>query len=370
MVVLKWARGALKLKLGFSSLSKNSIDAHLETFLKEITPKLFLFPVTLRCNSQCVMCNIWRLNQPSELSLAEIDCMLKDAAFKKIEHVIVTGGEPTLRSDLSSVVDLLISNCSSLRSVQVATNGFNTEKVVDDCTNIAKACLNAGITFSILVSLDGVKGVHEKVRRVPDAFDKVEKTIDALLTLQPELKFGLHANCVLTKYNIYEISNLINWCSQRGIYLEYQLAHDWQRFRNSDDDFSLNKAEMDFYLNLLWNKINSSRGGFYDWIVYRIISQGCDRPAGCPNLINAFSIYPDGSVHYCPNAESIGNIHNKSFSDIYYDPKNLKYRKKILASKKCKKCIQSCWNDNFFDNNSLNKIRYKSIRRLMVKTNQ
>jgi radical SAM protein with 4Fe4S-binding SPASM domain len=304
------------------------------------------------------------------LSLEEIDNLLKDPAFKKIEQVIVTGGEPTLRPDLVSIVSILLARCPNLQSIQLATNGFNTEKVIDDCTKIANICLKSKVTFSILVSLDGVKEVHDRVRRVPGAFENVNKTIDSLLAIKSALKFGLHANCVLTHYNIYELPSLINWCSKKRIHLEYQLAHDWLRFKNTKNDFRLKKEEKDYYLNLIWAKIKSPQGSFYDWMVYRMIRQGCSRAVGCPNLINAFSIYPNGSVYYCPNAGSIGNIHNNSFSNIYYDPKNLKYRKEIIASKKCKSCIQSCWSDNYFDNNPLNKLRYRSIRRLMVKNKQ
>jgi MoaA/NifB/PqqE/SkfB family radical SAM enzyme len=354
------------LKLWSSPNLKDSINARIDTLLKDNTPKLLLFPVTLRCNSRCVMCNIWQADHTSELSFCEIVKLLKDPSLKKIEYLIITGGEPTLRGDLVQIAQLFIDNCSKLQSIQLATNGFNTKKVVADCTEIARICLQSKVTFSILVSLDGLGDVHDRVRQTPGAFEKVRATIDSLLAIKSDLNFGLHVNCVLTRYNIRELNDLIDWCEKKRIHLDYQLAHDWQRFKNAEHDFSLSEEETSFYLNLLWNKIKGSKGSFYDWMIYRMVRKGCGRPVGCSNLINAFSISPNGSVYYCPNACSIGNIHQNSFTDIYYSAKNLEYRKKVV-SQKCKKCIQSCWIDNSFDNNLLNKLRYKTIRRLMVK---
>ncbi|HEX2698123.1 MAG TPA: radical SAM protein, partial [Anaerolineales bacterium] len=67
-------------------------------------PVVLNLPITDNCNSRCVMCDVWKNKSSGELSAEELGRILCDPLFKHIEHVGVSGGEPTLRADLVQLV--------------------------------------------------------------------------------------------------------------------------------------------------------------------------------------------------------------------------------------------------------------------------
>jgi len=59
---------------------------------KKKYPKVIQLPITYKCNSRCVMCNIWKMNKKNELSSEEFAKILKDEIFQKVEFVGINGG--------------------------------------------------------------------------------------------------------------------------------------------------------------------------------------------------------------------------------------------------------------------------------------
>ena len=332
------------------------------------TPRLFLFSITHRCNSRCVMCNIWRQKVTEELSLNQIKSLLDDPAFESIEQVIITGGEPTLRKDLGLVAELLVGKCPALRTIQVSTNGLVPKLAVDACRSVDKACRGSNVKYSFLVSVDGVEEVHDRVRRVPDAFKHASETVDALRNLRPKLGFSLQVNCVLTRYNLSGFDDLADWSEQKDVFLSSQLAHDWRRFENENGVFHLTEEQKKFYLNMLWSKLKKSTGTYHDWMTYGMERLGRHRSLGCPFLTDAFSIHPDGNVYFCPNTEPVGNILEDMFSSIYYRNRNPEYVRRMKKRKVCQSCFQTCWLTNALERDLLHQIQYGVIKRILSLT--
>ena len=50
----------------------------------------------------------------------------------------------------------------------------------------------------------------------------------------------------------------------------------------------------------------------------------------------------NGDVHYCINSRSIGNLHERAASEIYYDPANLAFRRQVIEEV-CSTCQVSCF---------------------------
>src|ERR1043166_2790477 len=71
--------------------------------------------LTNRCNSKCIMCNIWKMvdnDAPwlaEELRAEEIDKILdrNSRFFSNLNHISITGGEPTLRRDFVEIWEVL-----------------------------------------------------------------------------------------------------------------------------------------------------------------------------------------------------------------------------------------------------------------------
>jgi MoaA/NifB/PqqE/SkfB family radical SAM enzyme len=155
------------------------------------------------------MCNIWRTDDKTKISLEKLEKIFSDPLFQSIEYVIVCGGEPTLRSDLPDIVKLMLEKMPSLRKVSIPTTGIATERAVAFFSKIARACLEQRVFFSVGISLDGVGAVYERVRGVPGGYQKVINTITALKELNQEVEFQFGINPTLSALNVYDAYNLM-----------------------------------------------------------------------------------------------------------------------------------------------------------------
>src|SRR6187549_1959223 len=65
--------------------------------------------VTSRCNAFCRTCFYHEeLNQPGDLTFAQIETVSR--TMPQITDLWLSGGEPTLRRDLSDIIDLFVTN--------------------------------------------------------------------------------------------------------------------------------------------------------------------------------------------------------------------------------------------------------------------
>lgn len=343
---------------------RDTVEQQFVSRSQQVIPKLFLFPITNRCNSRCVMCNIWQQKEVKELSLNQIRDILDDPIFKTIEHVVLSGGEPTLREDIGSIARLFVEKCPCLRDISVATNGFIPELAVKACYSIHEACKKSDVKFAFSISLDGIGDIHGRVRGIPNAFEKTTKTIEAMRELKCKFDFGLNVHCVVTNANVCGLSDLISWCDQERIPFSFELAHNWKRFINENCQFHLTNEQKNIFLNALWNRIKQSGGTEYDWMTYKMVNCGKKRYYTCPFLVNAFSIHPDGNVYYCPGSEPIGNVLEDKLSNIYYNRRNLKLRE-VIKRNECPSCTQSLW---WFarHKNLLRNLHYTVIKRIIA----
>ena len=75
---------------------------------KSSKPKVLNLNIIDSCNSKCTMCNIWKRDEAIEISPEELKAILSDDLFSDLQHIGVTGGEPTLREDLPLVFKKII----------------------------------------------------------------------------------------------------------------------------------------------------------------------------------------------------------------------------------------------------------------------
>jgi MoaA/NifB/PqqE/SkfB family radical SAM enzyme len=121
-----------------------------------------------RCNCRCVMCDIWKRTDAREISEAELARHIDDIVALGIEHVVFTGGEPLMHSDLFRLA-------APLRALGMRITLLST--------GLLLARYAARIVDSIdevIVSLDGPREVHDAIRRVPGAFDRLAEGVRAI----------------------------------------------------------------------------------------------------------------------------------------------------------------------------------------------
>ncbi|MFN7824100.1 MAG: radical SAM protein [Pseudobdellovibrionaceae bacterium] len=113
-------------------------------------PYKYFLVVTKRCDSRCKYCSIWREPEHQELTLAEFERIaLKSPQLKWLN---ISGGEPTLRDDLSEIIGVFKKNCKNLLMVNFTTNGIDSKRIVEKVKSISEL----GIAKLVInVSIDG-----------------------------------------------------------------------------------------------------------------------------------------------------------------------------------------------------------------------
>jgi MoaA/NifB/PqqE/SkfB family radical SAM enzyme len=128
-----------------------------------ITPKILTFFVTNQCNAKCKHCFNWQASTLNELSLKEIQKIDLDI----FTSISITGGEPTLRPDLSDICQ----QAAKKNKIYLNTNGLIPQHIAEV---IKKVDTNK---LSVTVSLDATKELHDQIRGIA-CFDSAVKTIN------------------------------------------------------------------------------------------------------------------------------------------------------------------------------------------------
>ena len=130
-------------------------------------PILLLAPHS-RCNCRCVMCDIWRASGRDEISASEVARLVPDMMRLGVERVALTGGEALMHSHLWAL-------CEPLREAGIAITLMSTGlTLAREAANIARFC------DEVILSVDGPPPVHDAIRRVSGAFDRLQRGVAAL----------------------------------------------------------------------------------------------------------------------------------------------------------------------------------------------
>lgn len=133
--------------------------------------KVVQLTLTNRCQCSCRHCGVSKLRQSikGELTFGQIDSLFQDFRLAGCLVVDLFGGEPTLRSDLFSII---ARGKSYGFIVSLETNGY----VIDEpyMSRLASAGLD-----QIYVSLDDYRAdVHDGIRRRPGCFERAVRALE------------------------------------------------------------------------------------------------------------------------------------------------------------------------------------------------
>lgn len=178
-----------------------------KTGFPKVLPTNLTLNVTYRCNSRCLTCNIWK-KRVKELTLVEWKKIFKNYNFP-VFWLILSGGEPFLRKDLVELVKVGHDHLQPA-IINIPTNGILFKIIPQKIERILKDCPNSEIVINF--SLDGVRKDHDKIRGVPDNFEKLVRSFKAVKKLKKKysnLTIGLHT--VISKYNAQNIPQICDF---------------------------------------------------------------------------------------------------------------------------------------------------------------
>ena len=114
------------------------------------------------------MCDIWRASGKSELTSLDIATILPELRKIGVQRVVLGGGEPLMHSDLWAI-------CEPLRSAGIGITLLSTGILLArHASQVVRYC------DDVVVSLDGPPVVHEAIRNIPNAFEKLHRGVAAI----------------------------------------------------------------------------------------------------------------------------------------------------------------------------------------------
>jgi MoaA/NifB/PqqE/SkfB family radical SAM enzyme len=170
-----------------------------------VLPHYIVFFVTQRCTANCKHCLLGqKTGNTHELTLDEIEMMSRH--MDPLLFLLITGGDPFIRDDISQIVNVLYRR-PGFRNLGMPTNGFFTEKIVEESERILRDC--PGIDFAVDVSIDGIGEDHDAIRQSPGLFEKAVKTYRELEKLAKRYEnFNLNVAVTVSSYNHDKLDEL------------------------------------------------------------------------------------------------------------------------------------------------------------------
>ena len=175
----------------------NAKHPHADTRKKKNELRLVAWETTRNCNLACVHCRASATMGPheGELGTPEALRLLDQIAEVAKPIIILTGGEPLLRSD---IYDIARYGTELGMRMVMAVNGT----LITD--TVARQLVDAGIQ-RISVSLDGSSPeTHDRFRQVAGAFEGTLRGIELLKKVGMEFQI----NTTITKTNLDQISKI------------------------------------------------------------------------------------------------------------------------------------------------------------------
>jgi MoaA/NifB/PqqE/SkfB family radical SAM enzyme len=165
-------------------------------------PILILSPHS-RCNCRCVMCDIWKVTDATEISATDLERHAASLAGMGVEWAVFSGGEPLMHSDLFRLCEILRNR--GIR-VTILSTGLLLEK---------HAQAIAANVDDVIVSLDGPCEVHDRIRRVPGAFLKLAAGVRSIHAIRPD--FPITARCTIQRLNSSQLRATISAARELGL---------------------------------------------------------------------------------------------------------------------------------------------------------
>ncbi len=305
-----------------------------------ILPRTVNLLVNDICNSRCQMCLIWQRKREDEITPAELERVLQDPLFRRVRYIGVSGGEPTLRRDLPRIFEVLARKRPALKGTGIITNAIQADTVLERVTASARVCSRSGLPFNVMVSLDGLGEVHDRIRGRAGNF---ESALRVIRTLRAETDIPVTFGCTITKDNLWHVDELLDFALAEGLKGRFRVAEFIQRLYNEPQGEYIRNftPEEAYHLALFFTRLireyEPSPRVRRTYENIRTMLLGGARQSACPYQTEAVTLDSRGQLLYCaPQSPSLGSAIETSARRLYFE--YIPLRREILT-RRCANCI-------------------------------
>jgi 12,18-didecarboxysiroheme deacetylase len=331
------------------------LPSHLLQFSADKKP-VVVWNMTRRCNLKCIHCysNSADIDYPDELTTEEGKKLIDDLAAFGSPVILFSGGEPLIRKDLLELAQYATKK--GMRAV-ISTNGTLITK------DIAAKLQKVGLSY-VGVSLDGLEKTHDRFRGKKGAF---AAAMDGIRNCREAgIKVGIRFT--VNKHNLADVKDMFDLLRKEKIerLCFYHLVYTGRgsKLRDEDLDHEQTRKLIDLiaaetkkmfddglspeiltvdnhadgpYLYLKMKKEDPERAG--EILELLEMNEGNSSGLGIGCVSWDGEVYPD---QFWRN-QSLGNVRNRPFSQIWTDEKNellmkLKEKKKHVHGR-CAGCL-------------------------------
>lgn len=284
---------------------------------------------TYRCNFKCHMCHIWK--NPT-LKHEEFQAGLLEK-LPRLSFCNITGGEPFIREDIDDIVSILMKKAGR---IVISTNGYFTEKIVRLADRYK--------TIGIRVSLEGLAEINDELRGKKNSF------ANGLETLRELQKIGLRDigfGITVSDQNAEDMLELYRLAKSMNLEFATAVVHNSYYFHKYNNRIANPRTVIRSFEKLMVDLLHSKRikNWFRAYFNFGLINyvSGNPRLLPCRAGEDLFFLDPWGEIFPCNGMkkkywfESMGNLKEKSFKEIWASEQAKMVRKKV------KKCPKNCW---------------------------
>ncbi len=320
------------------------------------TDKISSLPIVIllphsACNCRCVMCDIWKGNQDlKQLTENDISALLISLRKLGTEQVLMSGGEALLNPNFFRFCEILKKERIK---ISLLSTGLTIKK---------NAALLVRWVDDIIVSLDGDEALHDAIRNIPGAFNKLREGIQALRSIDPHYK--ITGRTVIHKINYLNWFRIIDSAKEIGLHKISFLPADvsssafnrelpWNEDRQHELLLSksdliemrwiieglMTKYAADFKNNFIAESPEKIQKIYHYYAAYHGFNDFPFKKCNAPWVSTV--VQADGTVRPCFFHEPYGNIKAGSLEKLINSDHAIEFRKHLDMDKNetCIKCV-------------------------------
>lgn len=313
---------------------------------KPAQPQAVSIEITQRCIARCIMCNIWQSRDPVDLPVEDWIHLLSSPFFSDLRELDITGGEPFLRKDFLELIDglsnLKESNLKKIRSLAVTTNGFLTDRILEFTEKIVAILHQKGMDLVMVLAMDAIGEIHEKIRNYKDAWTKVNQTIQGLKEIRKKsnnIIIGLKTTVL--PLNVDQLESISSYANQNELFtIISPCIITENRYQNID-----RQKDLAFSGNDLKKMIQFYESDHFQWDFHRsrlvnYLRTGVMKKP-CSAGFNYFFIRSNGDVYPCPLIKlKLGNVKEAGIEDLFHSRTASSFRRRVGRHPECQACTE------------------------------
>ena len=319
----------------------------------ERLPILILYPHS-RCNCRCLMCDIWRARGKGELTVEDAARWLPEWRELGVRRIVLSGGEALLHSDLDAF-------CAPLHAAGIGITLLSTGLLLRrDAESLVRWC------DDVIVSLDGPRPVHDRIRNVARAYDKLAEGVAAVRAADPDV--AISGRCTVQRENFRDLRATVQAARELGLDRISLLAADvtseafnrpggWEPERTAAvaleaDDLPLLAAELDalerehaadFDAGFIAESPEKLRRRLLYYFA-ALLGRGDFAPVECNAPWVSAVVEADGQVRPCFFQPALGNLRTAgSLAAVLNSPEAVAWRQGLDMTRNeiCRRCVCS-----------------------------